>query len=317
MKIILANDGLAQRGIDLLVKAGFKVDTTKVAQGQLTNYINKNKIIGLLVRSATKVDKGTIEACPGLRLIGRGGVGMDNIDLVHARSKGIHVINTPGASGESVAELVMAHLLGSVRFLHQANRNMPLEGDTNFKGLKQHYAQGHELKGKTLGIIGFGRIGQATAKRALALGMKVVFTDNDLGERKLELSFFDGQSVSFKLKGQDLDSLLGESDFVSLHVPAQKKYLIGKRELALMPPGAGIINTSRGGVLDEAALVEALDGGRLSFAALDVYESEPQPAIKVLMNPYISLSPHIGASTLAAQERIGEELALQTIELLK
>lgn len=317
MKIILANDGLAQRGIDLLVKAGFKVDTTKVAQGQLTNYINKNKIIGLLVRSATKVDKGTIEACPGLRLIGRGGVGMDNIDLVHARSKGIHVINTPGASGESVAELVMAHLLGSVRFLHQANRNMPLEGDTNFKGLKQRYAQGHELKGKTLGIIGFGRIGQATAKRALALGMKVVFTDNDLGERKLELSFFDGQSVSFKLKGQDLDSLLGESDFVSLHVPAQKKYLIGKRELALMPPGAGIINTSRGGVLDEAALVEALDGGRLSFAALDVYESEPQPAIKVLMNPYISLSPHIGASTLAAQERIGEELALQTIELLK
>lgn len=313
----MANDGMSQQGIDLLVKAGFEVNTTRVAQGQLANFINKNKIIGLLVRSATKVDRELIDGCPGLRLIGRGGVGMDNIDVEHARSKGIHVINTPTASVESVAELVMAHLLGASRSLHEANRTMPLEGDLHFKLLKKNFANGLELRGRTLGIIGFGRIGQATAKKAIALGMKVVFTDHDPGSRTLELPFYDGRSLSFELEGTDLDSLLGQSDFVSLHVPAQAKPLIGKRELALMRHGAGIVNTSRGGVLDEKALVEALDTGHIGFAALDVYESEPHPAIKVLMNPKISLSPHIGASTLEAQGRIGEELALQIIEILK
>jgi len=317
MKVILANDGISQQGIDLLGKAGFKVNTTRVAQGQLANFINANKIIGLLVRSATTVDREIIDACPGLRLIGRGGVGMDNIDVEHARSKGIHVINTPTASVESVAELVMAHLLGATRFLHEANRAMPLEGDLHFKLLKKSFANGLELRGRTLGIIGFGRIGQATAKKALALGMKVIFTDHDLAERTLELPFYDGRSLSFVLEGTDLDSVLKDSDFVSLHVPAQNKPLIGKREIALMRPGAGIINTSRGGVVDEKALVEALDADHLGFAALDVYESEPHPAIKVLMNPKISLSPHIGASTMEAQGRIGEELALQLIEILK
>lgn len=313
----MANDGMSQQGIDLLGKAGFKVDTTRVAQGQLANFINTNKIIGLLVRSATTVDRELIDACPGLRLIGRGGVGMDNIDVEHARSKGVHVINTPAASVESVAELVMAHLLGASRFLHEANRAMPLEGDLHFKLLKKNFANGIELRGRTLGIIGFGRIGQATARKALALGMKVIFTDHNLERRSLELPFYDGQSLTFELEGTDLDSLLKQSDFVSLHVPAQKEYLIGKREIDLMRPGVGIINTSRGGVLDEKALVEALDTGHIGFAALDVYEFEPHPAIKVLMNPKISLSPHIGASTLEAQGRIGEELARQVIEILK
>lgn len=316
MKVILANDGLAAPGIELLKNAGFQVNTTKVAQGQLANYINKHGIMALLVRSATQVDRHLIDACPGLKLIGRGGVGMDNVDREHAESKGIHVINTPGASSESVAELVMAHLLGAVRFLHEANRNMPLEGDSQFKRLKAGYAKGSELRGKTLGIVGFGRIGQATAKKALALGMRVIFTDHDLGDRELEVSFYDGQSLRFTLRGTDLDSLLRASDFVSLHVPAQQDFLIGERELGLMGPGSGIINTSRGGVLDEVALVDALDGDRLAFAALDVFEAEPHPAIPVLMNPKISLSPHIGASTQEAQDRIGKELAAQVIELL-
>src|SRR5690606_23319754 len=214
MKVILANDGLAPAGIEMLKGAGFEVNTTKVAQGQLANYINKYGVTGLLVRSATQVDSALIDACPGLRLIGRGGVGMDNVDRAHAESKGIHVINTPEASSESVAELVMAHLLGSVRFLHDANRNMPLEGDSNFKQLKSGYAQGVELRGKTLGIIGFGRIGQATAKKALALGMKVIFTDHVPGKRKLELSFYDGRTLDFTLDDTALDSLLAESDFV-------------------------------------------------------------------------------------------------------
>lgn len=314
---ILANDGLAQEGIDILEKEGFEVKNTRIAEEQLANYINKNNIDALLVRSATKVDKKLIDECPSLKLIGRGGVGLDNIDVKHAESKGIKVFNTPEASSESVAELVFAHLLNGVRFLHDANRTMPLEGDSQFKQLKKSYAAGVELRGKTLGIVGFGRIGQATAKMALALGMEVLFTDHNTKEATLTLSFFDGQSVVFELKSSELNEVLANSDFVSLHVPSQEKYLIGKKELGLMKQGSGIINTSRGGVLDEVALVEALDNHHLGFAGLDVYESEPNPEIKILMNPKISLSPHTGGSTIEAQERIGVELAQKVIKLLK
>jgi len=317
MTKILANDGLAQSGIDLLVKEGFEVKNTRVAQEQLVNYINKNNIDALLVRSATKVDKKLIDDCPSLKLIGRGGVGLDNIDVKYAESKGIKVFNTPEASSESVAELVFAHLLNGVRFLHDANRNMPLEGDSQFKQLKKSYAGGVELRGKTLGIVGFGRIGQATAKMGLALGMEVIFTDHHTKEATLTLSFFDGQSIDFKLKSSDLKEVLANSDFISLHVPSQEKYIIGRKELGLMKPGSGIINTSRGGVLDEVALVEALESDHLSFAGLDVFESEPTPEIKILMNPKISLSPHVGGSTVEAQERIGAELAQKVIKLLK
>lgn len=314
---ILANDGLAQSGIDLLKNAGFEVLTTRVAQEQLANFINTNNISVLLVRSATEVNKKIIDACPGLKLIGRGGVGMDNIDVEHAKSKGIHVINTPEASSESVAELVFGHLFSGARFLHDSNRNMPLDGDSMFKQLKKSYADGVEMRGKTLGIVGFGKIGQATAKMALALGMKVIFTDHHTTKITLTVPFYDGQSIHFELEGTDLGAVLKQSDFVSLHVPAQEKYLIGKKELAMMKTGAGIINTSRGGILDEVALVDALDNGHLSFAGLDVFESEPNPEIKILMNPKISLSPHIGASTIEAQQRIGVELAQQVIKLLK
>lgn len=317
MTKILANDGLAQSGIDLLVKEGFEVKNTRVAQEQLVNYINKNNIDALLVRSATKVDKKLIDDCPSLKLIGRGGVGLDNIDVKYAESKGIKVFNTPEASSESVAELVFAHMLNGVRFLHDANRNMPLEGDSQFKQLKKSYAGGIELRGKTLGIVGFGRIGQATAKMGLALGMEVIFTDHHTKEATLTLSFFDGQSIDFKLKSSDLKEVLANSDFISLHVPSQEKYIIGKKELGLMKPGSGIINTSRGGVLDEVALVEALESDHLSFAGLDVFESEPTPEIKILMNPKISLSPHVGGSTVEAQERIGAELAQKVIKSLK
>ena len=317
MKLILANDGIAQEGVDLLEKEGFEVKNTRVAEEQLANYINKNSIEVLLVRSATKVDKKLIDDCPGLKLIGRGGVGLDNIDVQHAESKGIQVVNTPEASSESVAELVFAHLLNGARFLHDSNRNMPLEGDSQFKQLKKSYAAGAELRGKTLGIVGFGRIGQATAKMAIALGMEVLFTDYEIKETSLTLTFFNGRSVDFTLKSSELKEVLANSDFVSLHVPSQDKYLIGKKELGLMKPGAGIINTSRGGVLDEVALVEALDSDHLAFAGLDVYESEPNPEIKILMNPKISLTPHIGGSTLEAQQRIGVELAQKVIKLLK
>lgn len=314
---ILANDGISAKGISLLEKNGFKVMTTTVAQNQLSSFITSNNVQGLLVRSATKVDKDLIDACPNLKLIGRGGVGMDNIDVAYAQQKGIHVINTPAASSKSVAELVFAHLYGGVRFLYDANRNMPLEGDSKFKQLKKSYGNGKELSGKTLGIIGFGRIGQAVAKLALGAGMKVLFFDPVLDEVSLTLSFFDGQSVTFNLLKTEKEELLKASDFITVHVPAQKKYVLGKKEFDLMKDGVGIINAARGGVIDEVALVDALESNKVSFAGMDVYESEPRPEIRILMHPKISLTPHIGGATNEAQDRIGIELAEQIISYFK
>jgi D-3-phosphoglycerate dehydrogenase len=240
-KKILANDGISFSGIKALEEAGFEVITTTVAQEQLVNFINDNEVIALLVRSATQVRKELIDSCPGLKLIGRGGVGMDNIDVSYAKDKGIHVINTPASSSESVAELVFAHLFGGVRFLYDANRNMPLEGDKNFKALKKNYGKGTELRGKTLGVLGFGRIGQATAKIALGIGMKVIYHDPFLEEATLSLSFYDDRSLAFTFQSISKEELLQSADFITLHVPAQKDYVIGKKELEMMKNGVGLV----------------------------------------------------------------------------
>ena len=314
---ILANDGISKSGIDNLTENGFEIITTNVAQEQLINFINENKIVGLLVRSATTARKDLIDSCPSLKLIGRGGVGMDNIDVEYAKSKGIHVINTPAASSASVAELVFAHLYGGVRFLFDSNRNMPLEGEANFKGLKKAYAKGIELRGKTLGIIGFGRIGQEVAKIALGIGMKVIATDKFLDKATIEISISTGQSIKAEIIIQPFKKLITNSDFISLHVPAQEEYVIDSSVISKMKKGAGIINAARGGVIDEVALIKALDEGHLSFAGLDTFENEPKPEVKLLMHEKISLTPHIGAATLEAQNRIGEELATQISKLLK
>ena len=313
---VLANDGISQSGIDALQANGFNVITTNVAQEQLINFINENDIVVLLVRSATTARKDLIDACPGLKIIGRGGVGMDNIDVDYAREKGLHVINTPAASSASVAELVFAHLYGGVRFLHDSNRNMPLEGESNFKGLKKSYAKGTELSGKTLGVIGFGRIGQATARIGLGIGMKVIAADKFLDKATINVPFFNGQSVDIELQTQSMESVLEEADFITLHVPAQKDYVIGAAELAKMKEGAALVNAARGGVVDEVALLKVLDSGQLSFAGLDTFEEEPKPAVQVLMHPKVSLTPHIGAATSQAQDRIGVELAEQISAIL-
>lgn len=314
---ILANDGISKSGIDALENAGFEVVVTKVAQEQLAKYINEENIDVILVRSATTIRKDLIDACPGLKIIGRGGVGMDNIDVEYARSKGLSVINTPAASSASVAELVFAHLFSGARFLHDANRNMPLSGDSEFKTLKKNYAGGTELRGKTLGIIGMGRIGMEVAKIALGIGMKVIASDSVEGERDITLHFYNDQVVTIPIKTEHVDDLIQHSDFITVHVPAQKTPLIGKEEIKKMKNGVGIINTSRGGIIDEVALVDALASGKVSFAGLDVFENEPTPAVKVLMDHRISLSPHIGAATNEAQERIGTELAEQIISIMK
>ena len=314
---VLANDGISNSGVEKLLNNGIDIKTITVEQGQLIDYINKNEITVLLVRSATKVRKDIIDNCPGLKIIGRGGVGMDNIDVEYAKEKGVKVINTPAASSGSVAELVIAHLYTCARFLHVSNRNMPLEGDSNFKKLKKAFAKGVELRGKTLGIIGFGRIGQEVAKIGLGIGMNVIYYDLHNDKVNLKLEFFDRQTLNFNLEKSSFNEVLSKSDFITLHVPAQKEYVIGNKEFDLMKDGIGLINAARGGVVDEVALDKYISDGKVSFAALDTFENEPNPEIKLLMNPKISLTPHIGAATNEAQDRIGIELADQIIEILK
>lgn len=314
---VLANDGISQSGIAALEKEGFEVITKKVADEQLPDFINKNNVQAVLVRSATKVRKELIDQCPGLKVIGRGGVGMDNIDVAYAESKNITVLNTPEASSSSVAELVFAHLFGGVRHLYHSNRNMPLEGDSRFKELKKSYSKGIELRGKTLGIVGFGRIGREVAKIALGIGMRVIASDSEVGEAEIELEFYNHQSIKIPIKTEPADELIKHSDFITLHVPAQDKPIIGKAEIDQMKTGVGIINTARGGVIDEVALLDAIEDEKVLFAALDVYDNEPNPEIRLLMNESISLSPHIGACTQEAQERIGLELAEKIIAALK
>ena len=278
---ILANDGISISGIEKLESNGFKVLTKSIAQDDLISYINNSKIDALLVRSTTKVRKNLIDKCPSIKLIGRGGVGMDNIDVEYAVNKGINVINTPAASSKSVAELVFAHLFGCVRHLHSSNRSMPLEGDCKFEELKKSYSKGAELRGKTLGIVGFGRIGKEVAKIAIGIGMNISVYDLNLNETLLELSFFDESTKSFQIKMDNFKDLLAQSDFITFHVPAQKKYLISEDEFKIMKQGVGIINAARGGIIDEEALEKYLNTGKVSFAALDTFEKRFKSSIGI------------------------------------
>ena len=315
---ILANDGLDQSGIDALTAKGFEVITEKVPQDFLIDYINDNQIKTILVRSATQVRKDIIDACPSLEIIGRGGVGMDNIDVEYARSKNIHVINTPSASSESVAELVFAHLFSGARFLQDSNRKMPQVGDTEFAKLKKSYEKGIELRGKTIGIIGMGRIGQEVARIALGLGMRVIAADSNVGKATIKVKFYNNQFINVDIETEPLEDVLKHADFITLHVPAQKDgYMIGEKQFEMMKDGASIVNCSRGGVIDEVALMKALDSGKIGFAGLDVFIGEPTPSKEVLSHPKISLTPHTGASTLEAQDRIGLSLAEQICSILQ
>ena len=309
---ILANDGMAQAGIDVLERAGHTVLTTKVAQEQLAHFIQEQGIEVLLVRSATTARQELIDACPGLRMIGRGGVGMDNIDVDYARAQGRFVCNTPAASSESVAELVFAHLGGMLRFLPDANRMMPLEGETRFNDLKKAYAKGQELRGKTIGILGFGRIGRAVARTAYGLGMKVIAHDPHVTDSSFDVVFADGQKLTTRASMHPLNEMLAQSDIVTVHIGG-KAEVLGATELASMKPGAFLVNAARGGVVNEVALLDALNDGHLAGAALDVFVNEPTPAMQVLMHEKLSLSPHIGAATEEAQDRIGVELAEQIL----
>ena len=314
---ILANDGIAKNAVEILNENGFEVYLEKVDQENLIEFINTNKITVLLVRSATQVRKNLIDKCKSLKIVGRGGVGMDNIDVEYAKSKGILVINTPAASSNSVAELVFAHLFSGSRFLYDSNRNMPLEGEKNFKNLKKNYSKGMELKNKNLGVIGLGKIGLEVSRIGFGIGMNILGFDKFINENSIEVKLNDQSDFTFKIDLTSLDELLEKSDFVTLHVPAQKEYIIGKKEFKKMKNGSAIINASRGGVVDEVELIRNLDTGKIKFAGLDTFENEPTPSVSILMHPKISLTPHIGAATSEAQDRIGEELAEQICEFYR
>jgi D-3-phosphoglycerate dehydrogenase / 2-oxoglutarate reductase len=307
---VLANDGIAEDGKLLLEKAGFEVITEKIPQEQLASEINNYDVI--VVRSATKVTAEIFQNATRLKLAVRAGVGIDNIDTKAGAAAGIAVTNTPNSSTLSVAELVFAHMFSIARFLFESNREMPLKGHTDFKELKKKYEKGFELRGKTLGIIGFGRIGQEVAKIAFGLGMKVVAYNRTPAHAELLFDHlpFDPPPVHH-MDTIGLEEVLKQSDFISLHVPHKsgEAPLLSTKEFAMMKKGVVLINTARGGVINEKELMEALKSGQIAFAALDVFEGEPDISNEILQTPNISFSPHIGASTKEGQARVSKEVA--------
>ncbi len=307
---ILANDDIHPDGKLLLEEAGYEVVTNKIPQNDLASQIGQFDV--LLVRSATKVTREIIDAGKKLKIIGRGGVGMDNIDVEYARSKGIKVINTPKASSRAVAEMVFAHLFTIARFLHHFNREMP-KGD--FKTLKKNFGEGTQVSGRNLGIIGFGRIGQEVAKMGLGLGMRIFAYDPYV--QRADIGIQLGEETSLKLcvtiETVSMDKVLKNADFITIHVPGGNDAIIGANEIAQMRDGVMLINTARGGVIDEDALLNGLNSGKIAAAGIDVFVNEPTPRKDLLQHPNVSLSPHTGAGTLQAQSYIGMELADEII----
>ena len=313
MAKILINDGIHESGYKKLVEHGHQVDNFHIPQDELSEKLPAYDAI--CVRSATKVRTALIDQCANLKAICRGGVGLDNIDVDFARSKGISVINTPAASSRSVAELAFAHLFSLTRFVYRANREMPLIGNEQFKSLKKSYAKGAELSGKTIGIIGLGRIGEETAKIALGLEMKVLGVDPYFTEKSVALNI-GGHKLNVEIPVVSMEKMLAEADIISLHIPFTGSAVLSTNQFEQMKKGMVIVNAARGGVIDEDALLVALNNNTVSAAGLDVFENEPNPRQELLNHPSVSLTPHIGASTLEAQEKIGLELADKLLEVL-
>lgn len=318
MARILANDGISAAGKKVMEDAGHEVVTATIDQADLMTQLNA--FDGIIVRSATKVRKELVDACPNLKFIGRAGVGMDNIDVEYARSIGRRVANTPAASSASVAELAVAHMFALVRSLNQSNNDLPAQGADGFKSLKKAYSKGRELKGKTLGIVGAGRIGRETMKLGVGLGMKVVATDITEQDISFDLDFSSdnvSQTVTAKVPFVSKEDLLAQSDIVSLHIPFTGTPAMAATEFSMMKQGAVLINCARGGTVDEAALLDALNSGKVAFAGVDVFEQEPTNNLDLLRHKNTSVTPHIGGSTVEAQDRIGIEMAQTVVDFFK
>ena len=311
---ILINDGMHPKGVQLLKDAGHDVDTNFILQEELTAKLNSYDAV--LVRSATKIRKELIDQSPNLKLIGRGGVGLDNIDVSYAKEKGIAVFNTPAASTRSVAELAIAHLFGIVRSLPMVNKKMAVDGINDFKSLKKTASKGIELEGKTLGLIGFGRIAKETASIALGCGMKIIAFDPYISEGDVPVKLHPSYDNNYKInvKTTTKEEVLAESDFISLHIPGGQGYVLDAPEFEQMKDGVGIVNCARGGTISENALIEAINSEKVKYVATDVFENEPPTDDMILRIDNVGLSPHIGASTQEAQERVGVQLAKSVIE---
>lgn len=314
---ILVNDGMHPKGIELLKTAGHDVYTDFIPQDELSTKLNNYDAI--LVRSATKVRKELIDQSPNLKLIGRGGVGLDNIDVSYAKDKGLAIFNTPAASTRSVAELAIAHLFGIVRSLPMVNKKMAVDGINDFKSLKKTASKGIELEGKTLGLIGFGRIAKETASIALGCGMKIIAFDPYIDEGDITINLHPSYGFNYKInvKTATKEKVLAESDFISLHIPGGQGYVLDTPEFSQMKDGVGIINCARGGTVSESALIEAVNSQKVKYVATDVFENEPPTDDRLLRMDNVGLSPHIGASTQEAQERVGLELAQSVIDFFR
>ncbi|MFH2094794.1 MAG: D-2-hydroxyacid dehydrogenase [Bacteroidota bacterium] len=314
---ILANDGLGPTGSKMLLDAGFTLITEGYPQENLISEINKQKFEALLVRSATEIPRILIDSCPSIKLIARVGTGMDHIDVEYAVEKGIKVLSTPIESSPAVAELVFAHLFSISRRLFDSNRNLPK--GANFRELKRKYKDGMELGGKTLGIVGFGRIGQEVAKRAIGMGMKIIASDPFVAEATLRITIQGADDILIGVDTVSLEKVLKESDYLSLHLPLpyDKKPVITRKEIGIMKDGVILINVSRGGVIDEDDLIEALRSGKISHAGLDVFCNEPNPREDLIRLENVSVTPHIGGATVEAQERISIRLAEEIIRYFK
>jgi D-3-phosphoglycerate dehydrogenase len=309
---ILANDGIDAAGKAMLEAAGFEIETNKIPQEELSQKISAFDV--LVVRSATRVNASVLEA-GNLRLVARAGVGLDNIDTARARELGVPVINTPESASRSVAELVMAHLYSLARYLPLCNRDMPENGMQEFNSIKKTASSGFELQGKKMGIIGFGRIGQELARLAIGNGMEVLYFDPNCESAELEFAIhpvYHGSPIRIELTSSSLQQLLEKSDVISIHSPGSQQ-VIGANEFSMMRKGICLLNCARGGAVDEEALLKSLDNGQVAFAGIDVFASEPPKDDRLLRHPRVSLSPHIGASTKEAQERVGTELAEKII----
>lgn len=311
---ILINDGMHPKGVQLLKDAGHDVDTNFIPQEELKTKLNSYDAV--LVRSATKIRKELIDQSPNIKLIGRGGVGLDNIDVTYARDKGIAVFNTPAASTRSVAELAIAHLFGIVRSLPMVNKKMAIDGINDFKSLKKTASKGIELEGKTLGLIGFGRIAKETASIALGCGMKIIAFDPYISEGDVPVKLHASYDNNFKInvKTTTKEEVLAESDFISLHIPGGQGYVLDAPEFEQMKDGVGVVNCARGGTISENALIEAINSEKVKYVATDVFENEPPTDDRLLRMDNVGLSPHIGASTQEAQERVGVQLAKSVID---
>ncbi len=307
---ILVNDGLHPDGKMLLEEAGYEVDDQRVAQADLHQVLPNYDAI--IVRSATHVRREVLEHCPNLKLIARAGVGMDNIDTTYARERSIKIMTARKAVAHAVAELAFGHMFTLARHLQNTNRDMPSKGNVAFKELKEAYSNGIQLRGKNLGIIGFGKIGQEVARIGIGIGMNIIPVDLEVNEVEIDISLYRTETVSLaiKMKTTSLEEMLPEADFVTLHVPLNGDIpILGAKEIAMMKKGAFLINTSRGGTVDEEVMIAALDNGKLAGVGLDVYNQEANIQTILLQHPKISMTPHTGAATIEAQRDVALELA--------